>query len=110
MITVNVFCVSSAVTDDLKNLVIKLENRVNQLEKSCSPAPAAAAAPKPAAPVAAAAKKADNDDDDVDLFGSDSDDEEQDAEKVRRSLHFLNSVTFSLAKEDYRDFSLKSAP
>lgn len=58
------------VTDDLKNLVLKLENRVASLEnggKAVSSAPAAK----------------EEDDDDVDLFGSGSDDEEEDAEKAR---------------------------
>jgi len=68
------------VTDDLKALVLKLEGRVAQLEKSGSSAPAAAA-PKPAA-AAPVKEEEDDDDDDVDLFGSDSD-EEEDAEKVR---------------------------
>ena len=61
---------SLVVCDDLKKLVLTLENRVGSLEKggkSSAPAPAAAD---------------DDDDDDVDLFGSDSD-EEEDAEKVR---------------------------
>merc|ERR1719187_398904 len=57
------------VTDDLKNLVLKLEGRVAQLEKgSGTAAPAPAAAPA-------------KDDDDVDLFASD--DEEEDAEAAR---------------------------
>ena len=59
---------SLVVCDDLKKLVLTLENRVGSLEKggkSYAPAPAAA----------------DDDDDDVDLFGSDED-EEEDEEKV----------------------------
>ena len=36
------------VTDDLKNLVLKLENRVSQLEKGGSGSKPAAAAPAPA--------------------------------------------------------------
>jgi len=61
------------VTDDLKALVLKLEGRVSQLEKSGSSAPAAAAP----------AKEEEDDDEDVDLFGSDSEEEEESAEKVR---------------------------
>jgi len=61
------------VTDDLKALVLKLEGRVSQLEKSGSSAPAAAAP----------AKEEEDDDEEVDLFGSDEDEEEEDAEKVR---------------------------
>lgn len=61
------------VTDDLRNLVIKLESRVGQLESGKGGAPA-----KPAAAAD------DDDDEDVDLFGSDSD-EEEDAEKVKKA-------------------------
>merc|ERR1712001_441998 len=57
------------VTDDLKNLVIKLEPRVSQLEKGGSGSSAPAATPAPA-------KVEEDDDEDVDLFGSDSEDEE----------------------------------
>ena len=65
------------VTDDLKNLVLKLENRVSQLEKGSTGSAPAAAKPAPAK-----VEEAD-DDDDVDLFGdSDSEDEEAKAEKV----------------------------
>merc|ERR1719273_478309 len=68
------------VTDDLRNLVVKLENRVSQLEKgkgSSQSAPAAKPAPAPA-------KAADEEEeDDVDLFGSESEDEEAAAEKQR---------------------------
>jgi len=60
------------VTDDLRSLVLKLENRVAALEK-----PKANAAP---APVKKEEKE--EEDDDVDLFGSDSDSED-DAEKNR---------------------------
>jgi len=68
------------VTDDLKNLVLKLENRVSQLEKgSTGSKPAAAPAAKPAP----AKVEEDDDDDDVDLFGSDSEDEDTKAEKER---------------------------
>jgi len=65
------------VTDDLKNLVLKLENRVSQLEKGGSGSKPAAAAPAPAK------VEEDEDDDDVDLFGSDSEDEDAKAEKER---------------------------
>ena len=58
-----------SVTDDLKNLVIKLETRVSQLEKGGSGSAAPAAKPAPA-------KVEEEDDEDVDLFGSDSEDEE----------------------------------
>ncbi|TRY72116.1 hypothetical protein TCAL_10595 [Tigriopus californicus] len=60
------------VCDGLKSLVLKLDERVKQLESGGGAAKPAAAKP------AAAAEE----DDDVDLFGSDSD-EEEDAEKVR---------------------------
>ena len=64
------------VTDDLKNLVLKLENRVSQLEKGSTGSTPAAAKPAPA-------KVEEEDDDDVDLFGdSDSEDEDAKAEKV----------------------------
>lgn len=64
------------VTNDLKAMVLKLENRVAALEKKsgvAAPAPAKAAAP---------AKAEESDDDDVDLFGSDEE-EENDDEKNR---------------------------
>jgi len=70
------------VTDDLKNLVIKLENRVSQLEKG-GKAPAPAKAP--------AKVEEDEDDDDVDLFGSDSEDEETKAEKERVTAERLKA-------------------
>ena len=66
-----------SVTDDLKNLVIKLETRVSQLEKGGSGSAAPAATPAPAK------VEEDEEDEDVDLFGSDSEDEEAKAEKVR---------------------------
>jgi len=68
------------VTDDLKNLVIKLENRVSQLEKGkggSAPAPAKV--------------EEEEDDDDVDLFGSDSEDEEAKAEKERVTAERLKA-------------------
>ena len=66
-----------SVTDDLKNLVIKLENRVSSLEKGTPVSTPTAAKPAPAK------VEEDEDDDDVDLFGSDeSEDEETKAEKV----------------------------
>nr|ACO11300.1 Elongation factor 1-delta [Caligus rogercresseyi] len=63
--------------NDLKNVVLTLQDKVAVLEKTCGSAPKAASA-------AATAKAAveEEDDDDVDLFGSDSE-EEEDAEKVR---------------------------
>jgi len=62
------------VTEDLKNLVIKLEGRVAALEgKGGSSAPA---------PKAAAKKEEPEEDDDVDLFGSGSESED-DEEKAR---------------------------
>jgi len=66
------------VTSDLKAMVLKLENRVTQLEKG---KPAAAPAPAKAAPAPAAAD--DDDDDDVDLFGSDSESEDDEEKKKR---------------------------
>ena len=72
-----------SVTDDLKNLVIKLETRVSQLEKGSG-----GSAPAPAAP--AKVEEEDDDDDDVDLFGSDSEDEEAKAEKVIRMINNKN--------------------
>merc|ERR1712241_1378859 len=76
------------VTDDLKNLVLKLENRVSQLEKgSTDTKPAAAPAAKPAP----AKVEEEDDDDDVDLFGSDSEDEEAKAEKERVTAERLKA-------------------
>lgn len=61
------------VTEDLKKMVVTLENRVKTLEGTCGT--------KGSAPAKAPAK-AEEEDDDVDLFGSDEE-EEEDAEKVR---------------------------
>jgi len=73
------------VTDDLKNLILKLENRVSSLEGG---KPAAAAAP---------AKAEEEDDDDVDLFGSD--DEEEDEEKARITAERLKAYAEKKAKK-----------
>merc|ERR1712083_524901 len=76
------------VTDDLKNLVLKLENRVSQLEKgSTGTKPAAAPAAKPAP----AKVEEEDDDEDVDLFGSDSEDEDAKAEKERVTAERLKA-------------------
>ena len=65
------------VTDDLKAMVLKLENRVAALEKG-----GAKAAPAPAAKAPA---KEEEEDDDVDLFGSDDESEEdEEKDKVRQ--------------------------
>jgi len=79
------------VTDDLKNLVIKLETRVSQLEKGSG-----GSAPAPAAP---AKVEEDDDDDDVDLFGSDSEDEEAKAEKERVTAERLKAYHEKKAKK-----------
>jgi len=78
------------VTDDLKALVLKLEGRVSQLEKSGG----STSAPAAAAPV----KEEEDDDDDVDLFGSDSD-EEEDAEKARVREERLKAYAEKKAKK-----------
>jgi len=75
------------VTDDLKNLVIKLDSRVAQLEKGGSKS---AAAP---------AKGEEEEDDDVDLFGSDSEDEESKAEKERVTAERLKAYHAKKAKK-----------
>jgi len=77
------------VTDDLKALVLKLEGRVSQLEKSGGSTSAPAAAP---------VKEEEDDDDDVDLFGSDSD-EEEDAEKARVREERLKAYAEKKAKK-----------
>merc|ERR1712038_1693499 len=79
------------VTDDLKNLVIKLETRVSQLEKGKG-----GSAPAPAAP---AKVEEEDDDDDVDLFGSDSEDEEAKAEKERVTAERLKAYHEKKAKK-----------
>jgi len=82
------------VTDDLKALVLKLEGRVSQLEKSGSGS-SAPAAPAKAAPV----KEEEEEDEDVDLFGSDSEDEEESAEKVRVREERLKAYAEKKAKK-----------
>jgi len=78
------------VTDDLKALVLKLEGRVSQLEKSGG----SSSAPAAAAPV----KEEEDDDEEVDLFGSDSD-EEEDAEKARIRDERLKAYAEKKAKK-----------
>merc|ERR1711992_148415 len=63
------------VTEDLKSLVLKLEGRVEKLEKGGGGATTDGTSSKPAAE--------EDDDDDVDLFGSDDDEEEESAEAKR---------------------------
>jgi len=72
-----------SVTNDLKNMVTKLSSRVEQLEKSATPAaaPAAASAPVKAAPPAK--KEEEEEDDDFDMFGSDEEEDEE-AEKIKQ--------------------------
>jgi len=77
------------VTDDLKNLVIKLETRVSQLEKGGS---------KPSA-APAKVEEEDEDDDDVDLFGSDDEDEDAKAEKERVTADRLQAYHAKKAKK-----------
>merc|ERR1712010_211360 len=81
------------VTDDLKNLVIKLETRVSQLEKGGSGSAAPAAKPAPAK------VEEDDDDEDVDLFGSDSEDEDAKAEKERVTAERLKAYHEKKAKK-----------
>ena len=79
-----------SVTDDLRNLVVKLETRVSQLEKgSTASTPAEKSPAAKGEPVKVVEE--DDDDDDVDLFGSDSEDEEAKAEKV-----ILANVLYSI--------------
>jgi len=80
------------VTEDLKNLILKLETRVATLEGG---KPAAAAAPAAAKP--AKAEEEEEDDDDVDLFGSD--DEEEDEEKARITAERLKAYAEKKAKK-----------
>lgn len=80
------------VTDDLKNLVLKLEGRVKQLETKTGGAAAAAPAKKAAAPAK------DDDDDDVDLFASDSESED-DEEKARITAERLKAYHAKKAKK-----------
>jgi len=75
------------VTEDLKGLILKLENRVSSLEGG-KPAPA---------PAQQAAAAADDEDDDVDLFGSD--DEEDDAEKKRITEERLKAYAEKKSKK-----------
>jgi len=78
------------VTDDLKALVLKLEGRVAQLEKSGS-----SSAPAPAAKK----EEPEEEDEEVDLFGSDSDEEEEDAEKARIREERLKAYAERKAKK-----------
>lgn len=75
------------VTDDLKSMVLKLENRVAALEKG-----GAKAAPAPAA------KEEEEEDEDVDLFGSESE-EEDDAEKDKIRQERLAAYAAKKAKK-----------
>merc|ERR1712168_1396632 len=75
------------VTDDLKNLVIKLEARVVSLEKGGVKA----------APAAAPAAADDDDDDEVDLFGES--DEEESEEKKRIAEERLKAYHEKKAKK-----------
>jgi len=81
------------VTDDLKNLVIKLETRVSQLEKGTPGSAPTAAKPAPAK------VEEEEDDDDVDLFGSESEDEETKAEKERVTAERLKAYHAKKAKK-----------
>jgi len=74
-----------SVTNDLKNMVTKLSSRVEQLEKSATPAAAPAAAPAPvkAAPPAKKEEEEEEEDDDFDMFGSDEEEDEE-AEKIKQ--------------------------
>lgn len=76
------------VTSDLKDLIIKLENRVAVLEGgSKTSAPAAKPAP------------VEDDDDDVDLFGSDDEDEAAKAEKERVTAERLKAYAEKKSKK-----------
>jgi len=72
-----------SVTNDLKNMVTKLSSRVEQLEKSATPAAAPAAAPAPVKAAPPAKKEEEEDDDDFDMFGSDEEEDEE-AEKIKQ--------------------------
>jgi len=75
-----------SVTNDLKNMVTKLSSRVEQLEKSTTPAAAPAAAPAPvkaAPPAKKEEKEEEEEDDDFDMFGSDEEEDEE-AEKIKQ--------------------------
>jgi len=75
-----------SVTNDLKNMVTKLSSRVEQLEKSATPAAAPAAAPAPvkaAPPAKKEEKEEEEEDDDFDMFGSDEEEDEE-AEKIKQ--------------------------
>jgi len=75
-----------SVTNDLKNMVTKLSSRVEQLEKSATPAAAPSAAPAPvkaAPPAKKAEKEEEEEDDDFDMFGSDEEEDEE-AEKIKQ--------------------------
>jgi elongation factor 1-delta len=86
------------VTDDLRNLVVKLETRVSQLEKgSTASTPAAKSPAAKGEPVKVVEE--DDDDDDVDLFGSDSEDEEAKAEKERVTAERLKAYHDKKAKK-----------
>lgn len=69
------------ITDDLRQMVKTLENRISSLESSNKSAPAPApAATKPAAPAA----DDDDDDDDFELFGDDDEADNEAAEKLKQ--------------------------
>jgi len=72
-----------SVTNDLKNMVTKLSSRVEQLEKSATPAAAPAAAPAPVKAAPPAKKEEEEEDDDFDMFGSDEEEDEE-AEKIKQ--------------------------
>jgi len=72
-----------SVTNDLKNMVTKLSSRVEQLEKSTTPAAAPAAAPAPVKAAPPAKKEEEEEDDDFDMFGSDEEEDEE-AEKIKQ--------------------------
>jgi len=77
------------VTSDLKDLILKLENRVAVLEGGSTKTSAPAAAPAPA----------EDDDDDVDLFGSDDEDEAAKAEKERVTAERLKAYAEKKSKK-----------